>query len=94
VASFIGAFLYLTPIPMIAALLVFIIVVAATRQISMGSIVAAGGLPLAAWLIEHPPSSVILATLVAAVFLIYRHRANIDRIRSGTENVFRFGNPR
>ncbi len=94
VASFVGAFLYLTPIPMIAALLVFIIVVAATRQISMGSIVAAGALPLATWMIEHPPSIVLLATLVAAVFLICRHRANIDRIRSGTENVFRFGNPR
>ncbi len=94
VASFIGAFLYLTPIPMIAALLVFAIVVAATRQISMGSIVAAGSLPLAAWLIEHPPWIVIFATLVAAVFVIYRHRDNIDRIRSGTESVFRFGNPR
>jgi glycerol-3-phosphate acyltransferase PlsY len=94
VASFIGGFLYLTPIPMIAALVVFVIVVAATRQISMGSIVAAGSLPLATWLIEHPPWIVILATLVAAVFLIYRHRANIERIRSGTENVFRFGNPR
>jgi glycerol-3-phosphate acyltransferase PlsY len=94
VASFVGAFLYLTPIPMIAALLVFVLVVAATRQISIGSIVAAGSLPLAAWLIEHPPSIVILATLVAAVFVIYRHRANIDRIRSGTESSFRFGNPR
>jgi glycerol-3-phosphate acyltransferase PlsY len=94
VASFVGAFLYLTPIPMIAALLVFVLVVAATRQISMGSIVAAGSLPLAAWLIEHPPSVVILATLVAAVFVIYRHRANIHRIRSGTESSFRFGNPR
>ncbi len=94
VASFIGAFLYLTPIPMLAALVVFVIVVAATRQISMGSIVAAGALPLATWLIEHPPWIVILATLVAGVFLIYRHRANIERIRAGTENVFRFGNPR
>jgi acyl phosphate:glycerol-3-phosphate acyltransferase len=94
VASFIGAFLYLTPIPMIAALLVFIIVVAATRQISTGSMIAAGSLPLAAWLIERAPSIVILATLVAAVFVIYRHRANIDRIRAGTESSFRFGNPR
>jgi acyl phosphate:glycerol-3-phosphate acyltransferase len=94
VASFIGAFLYLTPVPMVAALLVFVIVVSATRQISMGSIVAAGSLPLATWLIEHPPGIVILATLVAAVFVIYRHRANIERIRSGTESVFRFGNPR
>jgi glycerol-3-phosphate acyltransferase PlsY len=94
VASFIGTFLYLTPIPMIAALLVFAIVVVATQQISMGSIVAAGSLPLAAWLIEHPPLIVIFATLVAAVFVIYRHRANIDRIRTGTESAFRFGNPR
>jgi acyl phosphate:glycerol-3-phosphate acyltransferase len=94
VASFIGAFLYLTPIPMLAALLVFVVVVAATKHISMGSIVAAGSLPLAVWLIEHPPLIVVLAALVAAVFLIYRHRGNIDRIRAGTENVFRFGNPR
>jgi acyl phosphate:glycerol-3-phosphate acyltransferase len=94
VASFVGAFLYLTPIPMLAALVVFVIVVAATRQISMGSIIAAGSLPLATWLIEHPPVPVILAAVAAAVFLIYRHRTNIERIRSGTENVFRFGNPR
>jgi glycerol-3-phosphate acyltransferase PlsY len=94
VASFIGAFLYLAPIPMTAALIVFVMVVAVTRQISMGSIVAAGSLPLAAWLIEHPAPIVVLAALVAAVFLIYRHRANIERIRAGTENVFRFGNPR
>jgi acyl phosphate:glycerol-3-phosphate acyltransferase len=94
VASFIGAFLYLTPIPMLAALVLFVIVVAATRQISMGSIVAAGSLPLATWLIEHPPWIVMLATLVAAVFLIVRHAANIERIRSGTESIFRFGNPR
>jgi glycerol-3-phosphate acyltransferase PlsY len=94
VASFIGAFLYLTPIPMIAALVVFVIVVAVTRQISMGSIVAAGSLPLATWLIEHPPWIVIVATLAAAVFVIERHWANIGRIRSGTESVFRFGAPR
>jgi len=72
----------------------FIIVVAATRQISMGSIVAAGSLPLATWLIEHPPWIMIVATLAAAVFVIYRHWQNIERIRSGTESVFRFGTPR
>lgn len=94
VASFIGAFLYLTPIPMIAALVLFVIVVAATKQISMGSIVAAGSLPLGTWLIEHPPWIVFVATLAAAVFLIIRHHANIERIRAGTENVFRFGSSR
>jgi glycerol-3-phosphate acyltransferase PlsY len=90
VASFIGAFLYLTPIPLVAALAVFVIVVAAARQVSMGSIVAAGSLPLAVWLILHPPAPVLAAALVAGVFIVYRHRANIARIHAGTEHVFRF----
>ena len=41
VASFIGAFLRLTPLPMVAALIVFVVVVAWTRHISLGSIIAA-----------------------------------------------------
>jgi glycerol-3-phosphate acyltransferase PlsY len=90
VASFVGAFLYLTPIPLLATLVVFVIVVAATRQISMGSIIAAAGLPLATWLIMHPPAPIILASLIAAVFILSRHRANIQRIRAGKEHVFRF----
>ncbi len=90
VASFIGAFLVLTPVPLLAALALFVIVVAATRHISLGSIVAAGSLPLAVYLIEHPPGTVLLASLVAGGFIIYRHSANIQRLRAGTESVFRF----
>ncbi len=90
VASFIGAFVYLTPIPMAVVLVLFVVVVAATRHISMGSIVAAGSLPLAVWLVLHPPAPVLIAAIVAGVFIIYRHRANIGRIRAGNENVFRF----
>jgi glycerol-3-phosphate acyltransferase PlsY len=90
VASFIGAFLYLTPIPLLATLVVFVIVVAATRHISMGSIIAAAGLPLATWLILHPPAPIILTSLIAAAFIVSRHRANIQRIRAGQEHVFRF----
>ena len=90
VASFIGAFLVLTPVPLLAALALFVIVVAATRHISLGSIVAAGSLPLAVYLIQHPPGTVLIASLVAGLFIIYRHSANIQRLRAGTESVFRF----
>lgn len=90
VASFIGAFLLLTPLPLLAALLLFVVVVAATRHISLGSMVAAGSLPLAVYLIEHPPAAVLVASLIAAIFIIYRHSGNIQRLRAGTENVFRF----
>jgi len=90
VASFAGAFLYLAPVPLLATLVLLVIVVAATRHISMGSIVAAGSLPIAVWLIEHPPAPVWMAALAAGLFIVYRHKANIQRIRAGTENVFRF----
>ena len=94
VASFIGAFLYLAPVPLLATLVVFVLVVAATKYISLGSIVLAGGLPLAVWLIEHPPAPVVLASILAGIFMIYRHRENIARIRAGRENVFRFRSPK
>ena len=91
VASFIGAFLYLTPAALAPALIVFVIVVAMTRHISLGSIIAAGTLPLAVWIILHPPAPVLIASVIAGVFIIYRHRANIERIRAGKEHVFSFG---
>ncbi|MBC8165582.1 MAG: glycerol-3-phosphate 1-O-acyltransferase PlsY [Bryobacteraceae bacterium] len=88
VASFIGAFLYLTPVPLLATLLIFVITVAASRYISLGSIVAAALFPLSVWLIEHPPAFVLAAATLAGVFIIYRHWSNILRIGAGNENVF------
>ena len=90
VATFIGAFLYLTPLPLAAVLVVFIATVAWTRYISLGSILAAGCFPLGVWLILHPATPVILAALIAGVFIVYRHHANIARLRAGTEHVFRW----
>lgn len=88
VASFIGAFLYLTPVPLMAALIVFLVTVAATRHISAGSVLAAGTFPLGVWLILHPAAPVLIAALIAGGFIVYRHRANLERLRAGTERVF------
>ncbi|HUA87404.1 MAG TPA: glycerol-3-phosphate 1-O-acyltransferase PlsY [Bryobacteraceae bacterium] len=88
VASFIGAFLYLTPLPLAAVLIVFVAVVAATRHISAGSVIAAATFPLGVWLIDHPPLPVVVASLLAGAFIVYRHRPNIERIREGKESVF------
>lgn len=93
VASFIGAFLYLTPMPLAAVLLIFVIVVVATQHISAGSILAAATFPLGVWMILHPPAPVLLAALVAGVFIVYRHKENIQRLRSGTEREFRWTRP-
>jgi glycerol-3-phosphate acyltransferase PlsY len=90
VASFIGAFLCLTPLALVAVLIVFVMVVAWSRYISLGSIVAAGVFPLAVWLLLHPSIYVVVAASIAGAFVIYRHRENVERLRAGTENVFSF----
>lgn len=91
VATFIGAFAYLAPWPLLGVLIVFVIVVWATRHISLGSVLAAVSFPFGVWLIMHPSAPVLLASLIAAVLIVYKHKANIERLRAGTESVFRFG---
>jgi glycerol-3-phosphate acyltransferase PlsY len=90
VASFIGAFLYLTPIPMLAVLLVLVATVAYTRYVSLGSVIAAATFPLAVWMILHPSRSILLASILSGAFIVYRHSANLERLRKGTEHALSF----
>ena len=90
VASFVGAFLCLTPWALAVETIIFVVVVTWTRHISMGSIVGAATLPLAVWLVIQAPWPAVGASVVAGAFVIYRHSSNIERLRLGTENVFKF----
>jgi len=90
VASFIGAFLYLTPLPMLATLVLFVIIVVATRHISAASVVCAGLFPFGVWMILHPPAPEWIAAFLAGAFIVVRHRANLERLRAGNESVFRW----
>jgi glycerol-3-phosphate acyltransferase PlsY len=91
VASFIGAFLYLAPLPLLAVLIVWAAAVAFTRYVSLGSILMTGTFPLALWLLMQPPLSLVAAAIVSGAFVIYRHRANLARIRNGTEHALSLG---
>jgi acyl phosphate:glycerol-3-phosphate acyltransferase len=91
VASFVGAFLCLTPLALGCALIVFACIVGWSRFISLGSICAAVTFPLAVWIVARAPLPVFIASIVAAGFVIVRHRENIERLHDGTENRFRFG---
>jgi len=78
-------------VPLLAAVLLFVLVVAWTRYLSLGSIIAAALFPVGCWMILHPGWPVLVSALGAAVLIVERHRGNIERIRSGDERVFRFG---
>ena len=93
VASFVGAFLCLTPAALAAEAIVFVVMVAWTRHISIGSIVGAATLPLAVWLIEKAPIPTAVAIL-GGTFIVCKHKSNIQRLRMGSENVFTLGAPK
>jgi glycerol-3-phosphate acyltransferase PlsY len=90
VASFVGAFLCLTPWAVAVETIIFVVVVIWTRHISMGSVVGAATLPLSVWLVMQAPWPAVMASAVAGAFVIYRHSSNIKRLRLGTESVFKF----
>jgi glycerol-3-phosphate acyltransferase PlsY len=88
VACFIGATLYVAPLALLVTSLIFLVLVAWSRYISLGSIVGAAVFPLVLWLTSHPPSPILLASVICAALIVLRHRGNIQRLRTGTESVF------
>ena len=90
VATALGAFTALAPRAILVALVVFVVVVALTRYISLGSMAGAAVFPFAAWWLNpftRTPS--VLVLIAASSFLIIiRHKDNIRRLLAGSENRF------
>ena len=83
-----GVYLALAPWPLLIALVVFLLAVALTRYISVGSMAGAVALPVAVWVMT--PHQVLLGVVSTALgaLAIYKHKSNIQRLRAGTENRF------
>lgn len=79
-----GAFAVLTPLATGLAALLFLLTVWTTRYVSLGSVAATVALPPVAWLVGAPVA-VVGAASGSAVLILFRHRANLRRLRSGTE---------
>jgi glycerol-3-phosphate acyltransferase PlsY len=70
---------------MVIGFVIFGLTLAVSRYVSLASMLAAASLPFAAFAFKQP-SPVISMSAMVATFVIYRHRANLVRIRAGTEN--------
>src|SRR6266550_7523606 len=84
-----GAFLGVAPVVGGIGAAVWLAVFLLFRYASLASMLAAVSLPIVAVLLGEP-WPVIAFAAIAAVAVIVLHRANIARLRSGTENRFRF----
>jgi glycerol-3-phosphate acyltransferase PlsY len=86
VATASGVFGILSPLSTLLAAAAFIAVVARSRFVSLGSVVATIVLPIVEWFTPGFRSVDIGATIVAALIL-FRHRGNIARLRARTERA-------
>src|SRR6476660_5946949 len=89
VATALGVFCVLFPAAILVALAIFILVVAVTRYVSLGSILGAIAFPAAAYFLQID-SNFLSLTMASAIALIVvaKHHQNISRLLAGTENRF------
>lgn len=89
VATASGVFTALAPVPMVITQVVWVVVFAIGRYVSLASLVGAAVLPIAilAWY-RDPRSPIFIASVIIAAFVFWTHRANIGRLRRGEEHRF------
>jgi glycerol-3-phosphate acyltransferase PlsY len=95
VATAAGMFLALCWPAALGAIGVFILVVLFSRFVSLGSVSAAAAMPLLIYLLwaphQAPPLIVTFGAFAAAMLVVYKHDANIQRLVEGREPRFSFG---
>lgn len=88
VATAAGVFLGLAPLSILAALAAFALVVKVSGYVSLGSMTAAAIFFASVPLIYPGNTMLLIAGATVFAFIVYTHRANITRLRAGTENRF------
>ncbi|MGM0600473.1 MAG: glycerol-3-phosphate 1-O-acyltransferase PlsY [Candidatus Rifleibacteriota bacterium] len=89
VASGLGVFMALAHKATLSALLIFLFILLVSRMVSLGSIVAAASLPFLIYFFREGGSQyypyLTGFSVLVAIFVVYKHKANIKRILKGEE---------
>lgn len=84
IATSFGVLLAIAPVVGLLAAVVWGAVVGVTRYASLGSLLAMTAVPLAMWWRREPLAYIVFGIITLAL-AVYRHRANLVRLISGTE---------
>ncbi|MCK5851297.1 MAG: glycerol-3-phosphate 1-O-acyltransferase PlsY [Kiritimatiellae bacterium] len=91
VATTVGAILGIAPLMVGVGFIAWVIVFVTTRYVSLASILTAIAISVYAWVTKEQGELLLPSVLtVLALLIIWRHKANIGRLLSGTENRFNF----
>ena len=90
-ATALGWLIFMMPKVAVASFGIWLVCVLLTRYVSLGSIMAAIFTPPLAWYLGYP-SAYVIFSVVAAFFVVLRHKENIHRLLTGTESKIKPGN--
>lgn len=90
VATGLGVITMLMPLPSLIVFLVWLAIVKVSGYVSLGSCIAAALVPVLAWAFSYPLEYTVFGVLAAA-FIIVRHKSNIARLLNGTESKIHAG---
>ena len=90
IATSFGSLLFVFPVEALLAFAVFLILVAVTHYVSVGSIAAAFTLPALLFITRGDNLTVCIITACIGVSVVWRHRANIGRLMNHTESKLDF----
>lgn len=90
VATGLGVIVMLMPLPALIVFAVWLLIVKISGYVSLGSIIAAALVPILAWLQGYAMEYIVFG-LLAAAFVIVRHKANIIRLLNGSESKIKAG---
>jgi acyl phosphate:glycerol-3-phosphate acyltransferase len=89
VATSLGSFALIAPKSILCMVGLFLLIVAATRYVSLGSVVAAAAFPVLSWVLhEYIEPVQLLLIALASLLVVWKHRQNIGRLVVGTESKF------
>jgi glycerol-3-phosphate acyltransferase PlsY len=86
-----GIVLGMAPLAFLGALVTWAVVVRLSGFVSLASITAAAILPVLLWVLHPEARPAIWLVAGLSLLVIWLHRANIARLRAGTEHRFRRG---
>jgi acyl phosphate:glycerol-3-phosphate acyltransferase len=89
VATSLGSFALIAPKSILCMVGLFLLIVAATRYVSIASVLAAAAFPVLTWVLHESvePVQLILIALIS-LLVVWKHRQNIGRLVAGTESKF------
>ena len=94
VATGLGVLLLISPQAVGIAVALWILIVGFWRYSSLGSVVAAAAIPIFVYFLYAPhyapPAAVTFGTILISVIVLLKHRSNIGRLATGTENRLSF----